>query len=235
MKIADSKTLTEQQRENLFEKIRSTPNLGYEVIPISPEELSTKMLKLTKVNLNTISHDAAIQLIRNTLAFGVNLKEIFVDTVGDPKKYQGKLQHLFPEIKIVVSKKADSLFPIVSAASICAKVIRDHELKHWNFKERKEFGRKFGSGYPADPITKTWMRSNLDPVFGFPSVIRFSWKTTDTLLKSKAVSVTWGTDEDQENESGHRNKRIKSNHQSSTAVNRNIFFADSNVETLTEL
>jgi len=47
---------------------------------------------------------------------------VYVDTVGDPVKYEDKLQRLFPQLKVTVAKKADALYPIVSAASICAKV-----------------------------------------------------------------------------------------------------------------
>jgi ribonuclease HII len=49
--------------------------------------------------------------------------KVYVDTVGDPEKYRVKLAEKFPGIKFVVAKKADSLYPVVSGASIVAKVI----------------------------------------------------------------------------------------------------------------
>jgi ribonuclease H2 subunit A len=48
--------------------------------------------------------------------------QVYVDTVGDVEKYKIKLSEKFPVIRFVVEKKADNLFPVVSGASIVAKV-----------------------------------------------------------------------------------------------------------------
>ena len=49
--------------------------------------------------------------------------QVYIDTVGDAGKYEAKLSKIFPSIKFVVAKKADSLYPVVSGASIVAKVL----------------------------------------------------------------------------------------------------------------
>ena len=66
--------------------------------------------------------DADARRSPQVLEKGVNLKYLYVDTVGDPDRYRQKLESIFPSLIITVEKKADSKFPIVSAASICAKV-----------------------------------------------------------------------------------------------------------------
>lgn len=153
---ADSKTLTEEQREKLFEKLASMEDfVGWAVEIISPNSICNSMYKRVKYSLNEVSHDSAIGLIRKALEQKVNVTSVFVDTVGPPEKYQAKLSALFPGIKFTVSKKADSLFPVVSAASICAKVSRDKALNNWCFREAKfkemkeKDGLSWGSGYPG--------------------------------------------------------------------------------------
>lgn len=44
-----------------------------------------------KCSLNEISHNAAIGLIQRVLDRGVNICEVYVDTVGPPEKYQVRI------------------------------------------------------------------------------------------------------------------------------------------------
>lgn len=157
-----------------------------------------------------------------------------------PPRAQGR-------VEFTVSKKADSLFPVVSAASICAKVpplvcVCGGGAPHSPPRARtpghagrgalalavqragfRPQGRP-GVGVPgrcahararaasrvvvveswhwrmhmyafcigaADAVTKEWLRANMDRLFGFPSLVRFSWSTCRDLLKSDGVSVKW--------------------------------------------
>ncbi|XP_028549006.1 ribonuclease H2 subunit A isoform X1 [Dendrobium catenatum] len=131
LKFADSKTLKEEKREELFENLKADTSIGWEVDVISPRELSAKMLKKEKINLNEISHNSAIGLVRRVLGMGVLLSEVFVDTVGDTEKYSTKLSELFPGVKFLVAKRADSLYPVVSGASIVAKEDRRATAMDW--------------------------------------------------------------------------------------------------------
>lgn len=198
LKVADSKTLTEVERENLFCKLDEAKSfVGWALQILSPNTISTSMLQRAKYNLNALSHDAAIGLVQYALDCGVQLKEVFVDTVGPAEKYQEKLSQRFPGVEVTVRPKADSLFPIVSAASICAKVARDHAVNSWGFVEDLgDVDTDYGSGYPNDPKTKSWLLEHLDPVFGYPQFVRFSWSTAKTLLDDKAVPVHWDDDEE---------------------------------------
>lgn len=207
--FADSKQLNEQRRESLWSDIstkRDQLQIGYIVNILSAEAISTQMLRRTPHNLNSISHDAAIAMIRKVVDAGAKIEEVYVDTVGDPVKYEMKLKALFPNIRMIkVCPKADSLFPIVSAASICAKVNRDLSVAYIAsiMKENERIQDKvtsveLGSGYPSDERTKDWMKASIDPVFLYPSIVRFSWDTVNQVADAaRAIEFDFNDEVDE--------------------------------------
>lgn len=218
MGFADSKTLTDPLREELFKQIlEHADDVKYAATVMSPNDISMGMLRKTPYNLNAQSHDCTINLIREVCDRGYKLKQCYVDTVGPAADYQAKLSSFFPTIDFTVTSKADALFPIVSAASIVAKVTRDRILDEWMFAEpgigveadendaageeededdedeeaAADTARLFGSGYPSDPKTVAWLQTNFDPIFGFPNVARFSWAPVKNALLKKGVASKW--------------------------------------------
>ena len=96
------------------------------------------MQQFEGVNLNTISHNAAVKLIRSALTQGFKVVDIYVDTVGDPEKYRQYISNRIEDFKLVVEKivvqpKADQDHKVVGASSICAKVTRDRVINNWKF------------------------------------------------------------------------------------------------------
>ncbi len=208
--VDDSKALKEEQREQLLKKLLDNSDyIGHAIHVLSPVFISSSMYRRGKYNLNTMSHDTAIGLVNKAIEAGVRVAEVYVDTVGPPQKYQAKLEALFPELKITVAKKADSLYPCVSAASICAKVARDRALKEWKFAEMREFTQVWGSGYPGDAVTKKFLQENFNDLFGFPSIVRFSWKTAENLLDEKGVKMEFEEVEPEEEENVKSNPSVK--------------------------
>lgn len=239
---ADSKQLTEEKRETIFNDLNTkeyaNENVGWAVEVISPNTISTSMLRRSKHSLNEVSMDSAIGLIHKAIELGVNIAEVYVDTVGPPEKYEAKLSLIFPDFKITVAKKADSTYPIVSAASICAKVSRDHALKVWTFPEGLQLTNEhFGSGYPGDPVTKEFLQANIDPIFGFPRLVRFSWSTAEKILTSKAIQMQFEDDEVENKKTASKKSSIKTffNSDKSASHNRHIFFRDRCLQNVFEL
>ena len=154
--------------------------------------------------------DATITLIKEVFEQGVNIREIYIDTIGRPETYQDKLQRVFPATKIVVAKKADAIYPCVSAASVVAKVTRDAALEvcynsRGGYAGKEEGGKGeregWGSGYPSDQRTVGWLRENVNEVFGWGGECRFSWGTAKDLLEKEGKRVDW-PDEEEDEEQG---------------------------------
>lgn len=236
----DSKVLTPAFRESLMRQL-CTPspnssdastttmpllssNCAFAIRSLSARDIAAGMMRPAEAggayNLNAQAVDATVELIRLVCERGVDVREIYVDTVGPPATYQARLARLFPTAKVTVAKKADSLYPCVSAASVCAKVTRDAALdvllrEHVARQQRTGRGmaeddgndddeqeKGWGSGYPSDARCVAWMKRNMHPVFGWGDECRFSWGTAKELLEGKgngAVEIDWPVDNDNDN------------------------------------
>ena len=198
-KFNDSKQLTPGDRERMFNQIKAHHNIiRYELIMLPSDYISKEMLKRQKVSLNQISQDSAKKLIKTARDKKVNIRKIYVDTVGPAESYQILLTKYVNDksIEVKVEAKADAKYECVSAASIVAKVTRDKEIEIIE-KEDKDCG----SGYPSDPKTKEWLKDNYDNVFGYGREVRFSWKTVDNMFKENHNKCEWEDyDSDEERE-----------------------------------
>ncbi|KAF8431254.1 ribonuclease H-like domain-containing protein [Terfezia claveryi] len=229
--FADSKKLTHATRTALLTSLTTSsipsdpskpsktstlpPNLGWKTTLLSPPTISTSMLRphtQPPLNLNALAHHTTISLVRTLLSppYSLNITSIYIDTVGPPQSYTTLLQKHFPTLKITVTKQADSIYPIVSAASVCAKVTRDVAIDVLTSPapvttatnpQQAEAPQPLGSGYPGDAKTISYLKSTLDPVFGWRGeVVRFSWATAKDLLENakRSVKAEWaeeGSDE----------------------------------------
>ena len=84
--------------------------------------------------------------------------------------------------KVISRHKADKIYPVVSAASIVAKVERDREIAAL----RVAYG-DFGSGYLADQKTTLFLKRWLQTHEEYPSCVRKSWKPAKQAKNEKGT------------------------------------------------
>jgi ribonuclease HII len=93
---------------------------------------------------------------------------------------KGKTEKGVRYTKILARHKADSIYPVVSAASIISKVTRDREIE----KIKDETGLSIGSGYPSDSYTISAIRENLGTGKLMP-YLRHEWQTVKNIRQLK--------------------------------------------------
>lgn len=160
----DSKLLTPRTREILFDQIKNMVK-DYKIIITQPAEID-KVLLSKDSNLNWLEADISAKLI-NALMPDKAVLDCPSPNIRAYKEYVRK-QLDDKKIKIIAEHKADVKYPVVSAASILAKVTRDREIE----KLKKKIGMNFGSGYPSDAITKGFLKKHYKD---FPNIFRKTW------------------------------------------------------------
>lgn len=172
--VKDSKLLTPEKRQALAPKIKAIAE-KIEVIEVSAEEIDRR--EEDKLNLNELEAEKMAKIIDR-----IKPDKTIIDTPNTNIKMfrdylKGKLKH---ECELVTEHKADVNYPVVSAASIIAKVIRDKRVKEIEWEIRIPIG----SGYPSDPITQKFLEKYWTKLHKLP-FIRNSWATIQQLKDKK--------------------------------------------------
>ena len=96
------------------------------------------------------------------------------------QKNDGLVPSNSKRISVIAEHKADSVYPVVSSASIIAKVIRDREID----RITDHLGVDIGSGYPSDAQTIDAIKDNLANE-EFSKFIRQRWKTMQIIRQAR--------------------------------------------------
>ncbi len=173
--IKDSKLLTKETREELYDKIINIVDY-YEIISVSAQEIDD--YNFSGINLNKME-----ALIAGKIINKLSPKKVWVDS-PEPANGGAKFgymikKHLKVDCEIIAEHKADLNYVIAGAASILAKVVRDRELE----KITNEIGVNIGSGYPHDPLCVAYLKDNFrGPINKY---LRKCWSTYKRLDKQE--------------------------------------------------
>jgi len=166
--VKDSKLLSPSRREALAVDIKRIAR-KHAVVKLSPAEIDKVVEKGRKLRrLNWLEAQAmakVIELLRPDVAY-VDASDVFEE------RFKQQILEFLPfKVEIVSEHKADRKYPVVSAASIIAKVERDREIAELKAK----YG-DFGCGYPTDPKTIEFLHRCLETFKEYPEFVRRSWR-----------------------------------------------------------
>ncbi|MFW9769096.1 MAG: ribonuclease HII [Candidatus Thorarchaeota archaeon] len=176
----DSKTLSPSRRLTLNKKIRSITR-RVQIRAVSAAAIDQLRKRTT---LNEIEVTEFVSVIKS-----LKPQKVYLDAADvNAKRFGNKIGDLSGITAlgavIVSEHKADSKFPIVSAASILAKVERDRIIEELHMK----YG-DFGSGYPSDPKTISFVRNLFEKGLVLPPIIRQSWDSVRKIRESVEQST----------------------------------------------
>lgn len=180
--VKDSKQLTHPNRVRLAEIIAKN-SLNQKVVMSSPEEIDRFVE--TKSNLNTLEATKTAEIINFLNERKAKIKVIIDCPSVNIKAWEKNLRRFIKHpsnLEIHCEHKADVNHPSVSSASVIAKVAREDEIGKIR-KAYLDYG-DVGSGYPADPETKKFLKKNGKKLAN-SGIFRKSWSTWKALFPEK--------------------------------------------------
>jgi len=165
--VKDSKLLTPKKREALYPEILKL-TVNHHIIKVPPLQIDKVVRSERRLHkLNRLEAQTMAKILES-----LKPDEVYVDAADVmAERFGNHIQEcLKKKTKIVSEHKADLNYPIVSAASIIAKVERDREI----VKLTQKYGN-FGSGYLTDEKTMVFLKKLLTRYGDYPSCVRKSW------------------------------------------------------------
>lgn len=174
--VKDSKLLTREKREELFEKIKEIA-VDHKISIVSASEVDNA-LRSAGSNLNWLEADTSSEIVNQFSANQVIVDCPSINVSAYRDYFLRKLNN--QDVELIVEHKADLNYLVVAAASILAKVTRDREIE----KMKEEFRVDFGSGYLSDPKTQEFLQKNFDDS-QFEGFFRKTWTPFANLIEGK--------------------------------------------------
>ena len=174
--VKDSKKLSPARRERLYPQIMEVSERVHWTM-ISPDEID--FVVTTGKKLRKLNYLEAIHFARVIDKLGVSRVTVDASDVIPERFRDDIVLNLGLKCNVVAVHKADRDYPVVSAASIIAKVNRDREVGLL-----REVQGEFGSGYPSDPETRAFFKDRMLRGESLPGYVRKSWKTWMNLQQS---------------------------------------------------
>jgi ribonuclease HII len=178
--VKDSKKLTPDRRESLYPKILKVAAQVHwaSITPSEIDNVVTHGKKLRKLNYLEAVYFAKVIDHLGARKVTVDASDVL------PRRFRDDiLASLTTRCVVTARHKADRDFPLVSAASIVAKVQRDRSVE----RLRQVHG-DFGSGYPSDPKTRSFFEAMVKRSDPLPDYVRKSWKTWANIEQSLLTS-----------------------------------------------
>ncbi len=175
--VKDSKKLTPKKREVLSVDIKKLADKIF-VLEVSPGQIDELRKVITMNEIMVACYVKVLEELKPESAF-VDAADVIAERFGENimKKYSG-------DLNITSEHNADENYPIVSAASILAKVRRDELVRNLE----RTVGKEIGSGYPADPKTVRFLESWVKDHGTLPDFARSSWETSKNILEKSRMS-----------------------------------------------
>lgn len=173
--VRDSKKISPRRRIELA-KIIKDHALDYEIIQISASDIDDmrEIITINEIEVNVFTR--IIDKLKPEICY------VDAADVNDVRFGNDILSRLKNKTKIISKHKADDIYPIVGAASILAKTIRDEEIQNISKILKKKINIPIGSGYPSDPITINFLDKWFKTFGFFPHYVRLSWKTSQKII-----------------------------------------------------